>query len=316
VSLHDVTVAYRKSPRPSVSLLSLTIEPGQVFGLLGPNGSGKTTTINVITGLLAASAGTARVFGLPPERARRRMGVVTQETSLYGALSVRFNLGFSAWLWGYHGQDRRQRVEEALRMANLPGSPRQRAGKLSGGQARRVAIAREFMHQPDLLILDEPSLGVDPHERAALWDNIRALARVGRTVLLTTNVMEEADALCDTVAIMRAGRLATEPDTPANLQRRYGGTVVTVAASGNPAGVLAAVAELRDNTGITGAAAAPSTGPGEHEITVSAAAEDYPAGLVTMALATRGVTVVDVSVRRASLSEVFLHLTGPNPVQA
>lgn len=310
VTLRDVTMGYRGRARPSVSHLTLDIRPGQVFGLLGPNGSGKTTTINMITGLIQPSGGTVRVFGRPPQQARRLMGVVTQETALYAQLSCRFNLGFAAWLYGYYGQERRDRVDAALRLANLADSARQRAGTLSGGMARRLAIARALLHEPQLIILDEPTLGVDPNERAVLWEHIRALADSGRTVLLTTNIMEEADALCDLVAIMRDGHLAAQPDTPANLQRRYGGTVITVRAAGSPESVNAAAGTLRETPGIVNADVVPSGTAGECEVLVTAAAAENAAGLVIAVLAGYEVTIMDLTARQPSLTEVFTRLTG------
>jgi ABC-2 type transport system ATP-binding protein len=313
VSLDDVSLRFRGRDQPAVNELSLVIEPGQVFGLLGPNGSGKTTTINMITGLIQPSAGTVRVFGRPPQHARRLMGVVTQETALYGQLSCRFNLGFSAWLFGYWGRQRRDLVDKGLRLANLSGAARDRADTLSGGMARRLAIARALLHSPQLIILDEPTLGVDPAERVTLWEHIRALADSGRTVLLTTNIMEEADALCDLVAIMKDGGLAVQTDTPANLQRRYGGTVITVQAVGDRETVRAAVGELLDVPGIVSVDVVPGSTAGAYEVLVTAATAENAAGLVITVLTARGVTIRDLSARPPSLSDVFLQVTGALP---
>jgi ABC-2 type transport system ATP-binding protein len=312
VSLDDVTACFRGRPRPSVSHLTLAIRPGQVFGLLGPNGSGKTTTINMVTGLVQPSGGTVRVFGRPPQQARRLMGVVTQETALYAQLSCQFNLKFAAWLYGYAGHEQRRRVSAALRLANLAGAARQRAGTLSGGMARRLAIARALLHDPQLIILDEPTLGVDPAERATLWEHIRALADSGRTVVLTTNIMEEADALCDQVAIMRDGQLAAQPASPASLQRRYGGTVITVQAAGASEAIRAAAAALLREPGIVSADVIPRSA-GYCEVLVTSAAAGGAAGTVITALTGHGVAIMDLSARPPSLSEVFLRVTGAFP---
>lgn len=309
VSLHEVTMAFRGAARPSVSRLSLAFAPGQVFGLLGPNGSGKTTTINLITGLMIPASGTVRVFGLAPRHARRLMGVVTQETALLGPLPVEYNLRYHGKLHGFRGRDLDYRVGEALELANLAGVARSRAATLSGGMQRRLAIARALLPGPDLVILDEPTLGVDPGERLSLWQHIRGLADSGTTVLLTTNIMEEAQALCDRVAIMRAGQLAAGPDAPAALQRRYGGTSVTVQVLAMRDAVAAALEEIRAVPGVTSAESAAGQ-DGEYRVTVAGTAQDGIAGQVVTALTARGARIGDVATRGSTLDEVFLRLTG------
>ncbi|MGH3190962.1 MAG: ABC transporter ATP-binding protein [Streptosporangiaceae bacterium] len=307
----NLTMRFPGRDRPSVDRLDLTVAPGQIFGLLGPNGSGKTTTINLITGLMTPSRGTVQVFGRQPQHARRLMGVVTQETSLYDQLTARFNLGFHAWLYGYRGRERRERVDAALRLANLTGQARQRAGTLSGGMARRLAIARALLHSPALIILDEPTLGVDPVERAVLWDHIRALRDEGTTVLLTTNLMEEASALADRVAILRDGRLAAPVDTPVNLQWRFGGTVITVLAAAATETIMQdACRVLAQDPGVPRAEVTAGEQPGVYRLDVTTATRDGITGRLITLLTSRGARICDITARTPSLDEAFRELTG------
>lgn len=314
ISLSGLTAQYRGADRPSVDRLTLAVAPGVIFGLLGPNGSGKTTTINLVTGFMTPGRGTARVFGHAPgsEQAKQLMGVVTQETALYDRLSARDNLSLYAALYKIPRRERPGRVEQALRLADLAGVAGKKAGTFSGGMARRLQIARALLHAPQLVILDEPTLGVDPVQRAVLWDHIRALRDAGKTVLLTTNLMEEAAALCDQLAIMRDGRLAAPVDTPQNL-RGGRGTVVTVTADGTEPGMSQACEALRADPGVTGVTVTRGARPGRYRLEVTASAADGATGQVVMHLAGRGAVIRDVSSRTATLDEVFLALTGGFP---
>jgi ABC-2 type transport system ATP-binding protein len=237
------------------------------------------------------------------------MGVVTQETALYERLSARDNLALYAALYGYRGQDKRRRVEAALHLADLTQVADRRAGTFSGGMARRLQIGRALLHSPQLVVLDEPTLGVDPVQRAGLWDHIRRLRDGGKTVLLTTNLMEEAAALCGRLAIMRDGRLAAPVDTPANL-RRGRGAVITVAAEALPDVMRQACTVLRADPDVTGVTVTPAGLPGRYRLQVTAAAPGSVTGKVIMHLAGGGVTIRDVAARTATLDEVFLAVTG------
>jgi ABC-2 type transport system ATP-binding protein len=302
-------MTYKGRAEPSVDRLSLDIPAGGIFGLLGPNGAGKSTTISLVTGLTIPSAGTAEVFGRPPGRAKADIGVVDQDTALHKPLSVEYNLRFAARLRGYWGRECRNRVAAGLRLARLEDFAGVRAGTLSGGMARRLAIACALVHDPRLIILDEPTAGVDPGERAMLWDHIRVLADEGRTILLTTHLLDEAQALCGQVVILRSGRIAAGPETPDALRREYGGQTVTVrAVAGQPA-ISAALAEIRAIDGVSRADADPAP-QGGHEVTVAAAARDGIAGRVVTALTGNGADIADVATRDAGLDEVFLSLTG------
>lgn len=212
VQLSDVTVTFerkRKDPFHALKGLELEIAPGQVTCLLGPNGSGKTTAVNVVTGLLAPTSGAVSVLGLDPLRERRellrRIGLVPQETAIYPELTARENLQFHAGYYGVPRAQERDRVEHALEVVQLTSRADDRAGTFSGGMQRRLALGRALMMEPDLLILDEPTLGVDVQSREAIWERIRQSAAQGSAVLLTTNYMEEAQQLGHRIVIIDHG---------------------------------------------------------------------------------------------------------------
>jgi ABC-2 type transport system ATP-binding protein len=202
-------VTQRLGSRTALDALSLTIEPGTVVGVLGPNGAGKTTLIRLVSGLTRPSSGTIRWNGekvtAPFAPAlRRRIGLVPQDTALYDELTVRQNLRFAADLFGVALPG--DRVDEVLELVGLAQRTRDRAGSLSGGMQRRLTLARALVHDPEFLILDEPTLGVDVEGRHALWGHIRYLRRAGKTVLISTNHLDEAEALCDRILVLKDGR--------------------------------------------------------------------------------------------------------------
>jgi ABC-type multidrug transport system ATPase subunit len=204
--------------------VDLEIEPGRVTGIVGPNGAGKTTLMDVVCGLVRPNAGRLRVLGhdvkraLPAE-ARRKLGVVTQETTLYDELTPHENLELAAALYGV--RDAQKRIGEALAMVDLQGRSNSKVAVLSGGMKRRLAIARAFLHEPELLLLDEPTLGVDVEGRHQVWNHVRRLRDAGRTILLATNYLDEAEALCDDVAVVRKGAIVAR-DAPSSLVARAG----------------------------------------------------------------------------------------------
>jgi len=203
--------------------VSLRVMPGTVVGVVGPNGAGKTTLIDVICGLVRPSRGTVRVLGQSvagnTSALRARIGVLPQETALYDEVTAWQNLRFAAALYGVAHPD--ARIAEVLDLVGLRERARDVVRAFSGGMQRRLAIARALLHDPVLLILDEPTVGVDVEARHQIWAHIRSLRAGGRTVMLTTNYLDEAEALCDRVAILRAGTLVAE-DTPAALGARTG----------------------------------------------------------------------------------------------
>lgn len=209
----------------AVDDLSLTIKPGEVFGLLGPNGAGKTTTVNMTVGLLRPDSGSVQLDGagspLDPQ-VRTRIGVAPQSLSLYSDLTGEENLYFFGRLQGISGAALSRRVDSALDFVALSDRRRDRVKTYSGGMQRRLNLAVAIIHEPPLILLDEPTVGVDPQSRNAIFDNIEALRRKGHAILYTTHYMEEAQRLCDRVGIVDHGKLRAI-DTVSGLVASHGG---------------------------------------------------------------------------------------------
>lgn len=209
--------------------IDIELPAGTILGLIGPSGCGKTTAIRLINGVYEPTAGEVRVFGVDPrefsEAERERIGYIPQQFILYPNLSVEENLHFLGSIYGMHRSDRRAEMTPLLEFTELSDARKRLAGKLSGGMQRRLMLAGALLHEPDLLIADEPTAGIDPILRARIWENFRELRAQGKTLLVTTQYVGEA-AYCDLVAVMRQGRLITV-DTPRALQRKaMGGEVI------------------------------------------------------------------------------------------
>ena len=228
-----VTRGLRKTFGPLVAVddLDLTIGRGELFGLLGPNGSGKTTTIRMLCGLMEPTAGSATVLGYDivreAEQVRRRIGYMSQRFGLYDDLTVRENIRFYATLYGLHGARRRARVDELLGELDLAERARQLAGTLSGGWKQRLALACAIAHRPGMLFLDEPTAGVDPASRRLFWQRMHALAAQGTTILVTTHYMDEAEQ-CGRLAFLSRGRLIALGTVPEILAHFHQPTVEDV----------------------------------------------------------------------------------------
>ena len=298
------SVSKRFGTMVAVDDLTITVGKGEIFGLLGPNGSGKSTTLNMILGLTSPTSGSIRVLGTDLGRERRalrsRLGTVPQETALYAELSAEANLRFHAELFDIPTRGLDARITEVLELVQLDDRRRDRAGTFSGGMKRRLALARALLHEPELLFLDEPTLGVDVHSRRALWDHVLELKARGKTLLLTTNYLEEASTLCDRIAIIDHGRLIAL-DTPANLRSQFGDTVIEMGLerAASPALLL----RLRALPGVADAVQPNGI------LKVSIEGEQSVAGtVVTMVAAEFGLK--SITQREPSLEEVFLSLTG------
>lgn len=242
----------------AVDDLCLEIERGTVFGLLGPNGAGKTTTVNMAVGLLDPDAGVVELTGYGSPRgavARAKIGVAPQSLAIYDELSADENIRFFAGLYGLARSTINERVDWALKFVELTDRRNDRVKTYSGGMKRRLNLAIALVHDPPLLLLDEPTVGVDPQSRNAIFDNIEALRREGRTVVYTTHYMEEAQRLCDRVGIMDHGKLLAN-DTVSALIERYGGkSVVTAKTKSGDVRVetddpVAELSRLRDGGGL------------------------------------------------------------------
>jgi ABC-2 type transport system ATP-binding protein len=290
-------LAVRYGTRVALRGISLSVAPGEVVGLLGPNGAGKTTTVEVCCGLRKPDAGAVRVLGLDTttqrKELRRVIGVVPQDSGLYPELTGREHLELFAALYGLAGSTR---VDEVLELVGLADRASDRVSGYSGGMRRRLALGRALLHDPKVLFLDEPTLGVDVHGRRALWEHVIRLAAEGRSILITTNYLEEATALCDRVVIIDKGVVLAD-ERPAVL-RRKGGSTVVLGSAGDPAVLAAAV---RDSCGIDADIV-------DGLVRVPVAADELTAAVIAAAGAIGPLTVVRTE--EPSLEEVFLRLTG------
>jgi daunorubicin resistance ABC transporter ATP-binding subunit len=286
----------------AVDHLTLSVEKGEIFGLLGPNGSGKTTTINLISGLATATSGEVQVMGYEMPRYARRirqmLASVPQETALYEELSAWDNLDFHADLFCVPRKAKKVRIVQMLELVQLQERRRSRVGTFSGGMKRRLALARALLHDPQLLYLDEPTLGVDVQSRRAIWDYVLSLRDQGKTVLITTNYLEEAQALCERIAIFDHGKLIAV-DTPEHLKQTHGGSVVELETA-QPSTVVDDIRQLRGVQEVIQ--------EGMCLTVTTQGGSDVVPQIIT--LVTRHGELRQIAVREPTLDEIFLRLTG------
>lgn len=288
----------------AVDSVSFDVGPGEIYGLLGPNGAGKTTTISMISGLLKPDTGEVIVAGRPfwsdPQKAKRVMGVVPQDLAIYEELTGRENLEFWGSLAGLRSSDAKARATELLEALTLTDRARDAVKHYSGGMKRRINLGCALLHRPKLLLLDEPTVGIDPQARLNILDFIRNLRASGTAILYTTHYLEEAEALCQRIGIIDHGRLLAE-GTLKELQDRLGGDRLFVLE-----------ADLKD--------AAPASWNGflkqfrviqktERQLVVAAIGARDPSECLKDLLALP-VHVENVTLKRPSLNDVFLQLTG------
>jgi ABC-2 type transport system ATP-binding protein len=270
-------VRKRYGTRTAVDGLSLAVRRGEIFGLLGPNGAGKTTTVGLAIGLLVPDEGTVDVAGLGSPRdpaVRARIGLAPQALALYDALTGQENVAFFGSVYGLSGARLAERVAAAIEFVGLTDRRCDRVATYSGGMKRRLNLAVALVHDPELLLLDEPTVGVDPQSRNLIFENVRHLREAGKTIVYTTHYMEEAERLCDRVGIVDNGRLLALGTVP-ELVAAHGGRPELVADTGGD--------EVRVET-------------------------DDPLGELNRLAAARPVAAFRVE--RANLEQVFLHLTG------
>jgi ABC-2 type transport system ATP-binding protein len=301
-----LTKVYPGTDFAAVDQLGLSVYAGEIFGLLGPNGAGKTTTAGMLTTRVIPTSGSARVGAIDvvaaPALAKQLIGIVSQQNTLDRQLTVRENLYFHGRLFGIGARESRRISDELLEQFQLAKWGDASVYALSGGMAQRLMVARAIFHRPAVLFLDEPTAGLDPQSRLALWEILGELNRDGQTILLTTHYMEEADQLCERVAIMDHGKILAL-DTPEALKRGVGAdTIVTVMASGDTPR-LAQLLE-REIGGVTRTRVL----TGGVELHVKGAERIVPR--VVNAAENGGFNVIDVSVSEPSLETVFINLTG------
>jgi len=298
IALSGVSVSYGR--RVALDGVDFTVRPGEIFGLLGPNGAGKSTTVDVCCGLRRPGQGSVKVLGLDvataTKKVRASIGVVPQDSGLYNELNPLEHLQLSAALYGVDRAG--QRIEELLTMMGLWDRRRDRVGGYSGGMKRRVALARALLHDPAVLFLDEPTLGVDVQGRRALWEHVSDLRDQGKSVLLTTNYLDEATALCDRVAILDHGKIiACAP--PSELRHKSGGLTVVLGCGTDAAKIDHVLAARPDVLAVERDGG---------EVRVRLKRDDAAAGVVAAATAAGRVTTM--TTESPSLEDVFLTLTG------
>ncbi len=295
--------------------VSLEISEGEIFGILGPNGGGKTTLFRILATILRPSEGDARIFGhsavAAPHAVRRALGVVFQMPSLDVKLTARENLRHQGHLYGLRGGDLDHRINDWLERVNLADRADDFAETFSGGMRRRVELAKAMLHQPRLLLMDEPDTGLDPGARRDLWQQIRRLRdEAGVTIAMTTHLMDEADR-CDRLAIIHHGRIVAI-DSPSNLKSAIRGDVITIRPHDEPAALRD---QVEKQFGPWPDNAAPTVIDGEIRMELA----NGPATVARIGEAF-GPQIASITVGRPTLEDVFMHLTGstlseePQPV--
>ncbi len=284
----------------AVDSIDLSVKPGKIFGFLGPNGAGKTTTIKLLTTLIPPSSGEINILGLDasgdPLAVRKKIGVVLQQPSYEPNLTVEKSLEKYGMMWDVDSKSRRKKVEELLTAFELQDIRKKKNDDISIGQRRRVQVAREFMHEMDLLFLDEPTVGLDPSARRGLLDYIKRKVKDGLTIFFTTHILEEAEYLCDEIAIINHGKIIAV-DTPEQLKNKFGREKTIKIHIGNVeniSGILQSVGgyDVSYDEGTV--------------ITIHSADSEQMLVKILQLLTSNNIEVEDLSVVPTSLEEIFL----------
>jgi ABC-2 type transport system ATP-binding protein len=306
IRTEGLTKTYPGTDFMAVDHLDLLVHTGEIFGLLGPNGAGKTTTAGMLTTRVIPTSGSAWVGGVDvvahPALAKQLLGVVSQQNTLDRQLTCWENLYFHGRLFGMGARQSKEAADDLLEKFHLAKWAKASVYALSGGMAQRLMVARSILHRPAVLFMDEPTAGLDPQSRLALWEILGELNRDGQTILLTTHYMEEADQLCNRVAIMDHGRILAL-DTPSGLKSTVGAdTIVTVRTTGDPAGLVEWLEAEIDGT--TRARLV----DGGVELHVKGSDGLLPR--VVNVAERGGYQLADLSVTEPTLETVFINLTG------
>jgi ABC-2 type transport system ATP-binding protein len=288
----------------AVNNVSFKVKEGEIFGLLGPNGAGKTTTISILSTIVSLTSGKAQIYGknvvTQKDDVRKLIGIVFQDPSLDDELTGRENLDFHARLYGVKGQEKKDAIDRVLKLVELTDKANKQIKTYSGGMKRRLEIARGFIHDPKVLFLDEPTIGLDPQTRRKIWNYILQLnEREKTTIILTTHYMEEADELCDRIAIIDHGKII-KLDTSEKLKDSLGGDIIRIGTN-NPAKLASIIRRKKIARSV-------KEYEGNIDITVKDGGKVLPK-IIEMAK-DAGIKVDYATVKRPTLEDVFISMTG------
>jgi ABC-2 type transport system ATP-binding protein len=305
VAVRAVGLIRRFGPTVAIDGLDLSVRRGEIYGFLGPNGAGKSTVVRILCTLLRPSAGTASVAGFDvgtdPQSVRIRIGVALQDAAIDDRQTGRELLTLQGRLYGLNAAQVRKRLGEVLDLVDIGTAIDRRIGTYSGGMKRRLDLAAALVHNPEVLFLDEPTTGLDPHSRMAVWSEVRRLnAELGMTIFLTTQYLDEADSLADRVGIISAGRLVAQ-GSPTDLKHSVGHDVIVAEVEGEYVGALDALSSFE---GLDSAWTAEGT------ITVNTSDGAAALGSVAMALGQKGLHIKSLTLRTPTLDDVFMEMTG------
>ena len=307
VALHAQDLGRRFGDRWAVRDITVDVHRGEVLGLLGPNGAGKTTTVRMLTALIEPSEGTASVDGFDvreqPDAVRARVGILTETPGLYDKLSARANLDFFGRLYGLETALRAQRIERYLRLFDLWDRRDDVAGTFSKGMKQKLAIGRALLHDPSVVFLDEPTAALDPEAAFVVREAIETLRRSGRTIVLATHNLDEADRLCDRIAFVRGGLVRV--DSPARLRGALGTRGLSVRLATPPGDALVAALRALDGVGVVEA-----TGPA---LRIGTDDPEGAAPAIVRTLVEAGASVVEVRVEHTSLEQIYFDVMGVRP---
>jgi len=304
LSIHDLKKSYHR--KQVVGGISLEVGRGEAFGLLGPNGAGKSTTISMICGLLPYDEGDIQIAGLSvkdkPKAVKQKVGIVPQDIALYPTMSALDNLIFWGRMYGLKGRKVKERAFEVLQIVGLEDKAKDKIETFSGGMKRRINIGAALMHEPELLIMDEPTVGIDPQSRNHILETVKKLNKVGMTVIYTSHYMEEVEFLCERIAIMDHGKVIASGSKTELCSRLSGGTVLRMTAE--PV-TEAFVAELETLAGVEQA-----TIQSETELSLLLNEAESPLAEVIQTAVRSGVNIMELQREEANLESLFLKLTG------